>query len=130
MFVDFEFCFCKFVEMIPQGDNITLLLRQISDSNLYIQLIKQLKKDFGLVGEAIEIDEFIAPNDLIKEVYQKINHLLKYNFNSFLQLLYRVDLPETSINFSMKKSDTIAQEVTFLILKREWGKVKLRENFK
>ena len=115
--------------MIPQEDNIILLLKQISDSDIYILFIKQIKKDFGLVGQAIEIDELIAPNDLIKEVYEQLHHLIKYNFYSFLQLLYRVDVSESSLNFSMKNSDKIAQEVTFSILKRELEKVKLRANF-
>jgi len=116
--------------MVPQEDNITQLVVQFSDSEFYIPLVKQVKKDFELSGHSIAIDEFMAPGDLIKEVHRQIHHLLQYNFDAYLQLLYRVDIPETLMSFTTENSDAIAQKATFYILQREWKKVKLRAKFK
>ncbi len=115
--------------MNPQKENTSQLVLQIIDSDLYKQVILQVKKDFELSGQAIDIDEFILPDDLIKEVYNQIHQLLNYNFDAYLQLLYRIDIPEYLMNFTTQNMDTIAQKSTFHILQREWEKVKFRSGF-
>jgi len=72
----------------------------------------------------------MAPVVLIKEIHRQILHLIHYNFDAYLQVLYRVDVSERSMNFSIENSDTIAQKATFQILKREWEKVNVRTKFK
>jgi len=115
--------------MNEEKENIVLLVGQISDSNLYKEVILQVKKDFELIGQTIEINEFIEPADFIKEVYQQIHHLLRHSFDTYLQLLYRVDIPEKLMNFNTQNSDNIAKTTIFYILHREWEKVKLRTSF-
>jgi len=115
--------------MNEEKENTVLLVIQISDSNLYKEVILQVKKDFELIGQTIDINEFIEPDDFIKEVYQQIHHLLRHSFDTYLQLLYRVDIPEDVMNFNTQNSDDIAKKATFYILHREWEKVKLRASF-
>ena len=115
--------------MDSQEENISLLVLQISDSNLYKQIVLQVKKDFELSGQNIDVDEFSSPDDFVKEVYKEIHDLLKYNFDVYLQLLYRVDVPEYLMNFNVQNIDSIAQKATFYILQREWEKVKFRASY-
>lgn len=106
-----------------------VLVQQISDANHYKQVLKQVQKDFEMCGLTIVLDEFVLQDDFIKIVHQEIIKLLKHNFDAYLQLLYRVDLPENTMNFNIQDVDRIAQKATFYILQREWQKVKLRASF-
>jgi len=115
--------------MILKEENSVLLIQQISEANYYKQVLLQLQKDFEMCGIGIGIDEFVLPNDFIKRVHQEIKKLLQYNFDIYLQLLYRVDLPEEIMNFDIQNIDSVAQKATFYILQREWQKVKLRASY-
>ena len=58
---------------------------------------------------------------------KKIYKLIQYKFAEYLNLLYIIDVPEDQV----KKLDgtditQLAEQVTFLILKREWQKVWFR----
>ncbi len=106
-----------------------VLVQQISDANHYKQVLKQVQKDFEMCGLTIDFDKFILPDDFVKKVHQELIKLLEHNFDTYLQLLYRVDLPENAMNFNIQDVDRIAQKATFYILQREWQKVKLRASF-
>ncbi len=110
-------------------NNVIALVYKISENNLYIEVIQQLQKDFGLSGLAIELNEFIMPEDLIKVVYQQIYHLLVNNFDGYLQLLYRIDVAEQKIGTQGDAIELVAQKSTYYILQREYQKVKLREKY-
>ncbi len=109
--------------------NVLAFVYEISENNLYVEVIQQLQKDFELSGLAIELDEFMVPEDLIIVVYQQIHHLLVNNFDGYLQLLYRIDVAEQKIITQGNTTEIIAQKSTYNVLQREYQKVKLREKY-
>lgn len=97
---------------------------------LYGALVKQLKKDFELANVPMEIPVEIEANDLIASLREKIYRLLLERFTDYLNLLYVVDVPEKAFK-ELEVSDVVevADEVTFLILKRERQKVWLKNRY-
>lgn len=97
---------------------------------LYKQLIEQLKKDFLLARTPIEIEDSITPILLKKCVQDKIIRLIQEKFTDYLNLLYIIDVSEWKIK-NLKGDDIIqlSEEVTFLILKREWQKVWYKNKY-
>ena len=115
--------------MNSKNENAVELIQQMSKTSLYKEVVLQLQKDFEMCGLTIDLDEFVLPGEFVKRVHQEILMLLKHSFDTYLQLLYRVDLPEEAMNFNIQDVDSIAQKATFYILQREWQKVKLRISF-
>lgn len=116
--------------MIPTASNSTSLLTLIVNEGLYQDLRNQVTKDFELSGLTITLDQSILPADLLNELHYKILQLIHNNFDGFLQLLYRVDIPEQTMqSFELQKSDEIAKKATFMILEREWKKVYFRRKY-
>lgn len=115
--------------MNSNNENAVDLVQRISKTNLYKKVVLQLQKDFEMCGLTIDLDEFVLPDNFVKIVHQEILKLLQHNFDAYLQLLYRVDLPEEMMNFNIQDMDSIAQKATFYILQREWQKVKLRASY-
>jgi hypothetical protein len=110
--------------------NSDLLLNEASKDNLYLKLIEQINKDFNLANESIDFPISIDPEELKAQLHEKIYRLIQYKFAEYLNLLYIIDVPEDQI----KKLDgtdlvILAEEVAFLILKREWMKVWFRNNY-
>ncbi|MEY3501034.1 MAG: hypothetical protein RL308_2706 [Bacteroidota bacterium] len=110
--------------------NTDLLLNEASKDNLYLKLIEQINKDFNLANEAIDFPISIEPEELKAQLHEKIYRLIQYKFAEYLNLLYIIDVPEDQIK-KLDGSDlvTLAEEVAFLILKREWMKVWFRNNY-
>ena len=110
--------------------NTDLLLIEASKDNLYLKLIEQINKDFNLANESIDFPISIEPEELKAQLHEKIYRLIQYKFAEYLNLLYIIDVPEDQ----MKKLDgsdlvILAEEVAFLILKREWMKVWFRNKY-
>jgi len=110
--------------------NTDLLLNEASKDNLYLKLIEQINKDFNLANEAIDFPISIEPEELKAQLHEKTYRLIQYKFAEYLNLLYIIDVPEDQIK-KLDGSDlvTLAEEVAFLILKREWMKVWFRNNY-
>lgn len=111
--------------------NTDLLLSEAQKQSLYLKLIEQLNKDFSLANESIDFSLQTTPIDLKTQLQEKIYRLIQYKFAEYLNLLYIVDVSENEI----KKLDgsnlfELAEEVSFLVLKREWQKVWFKNNFK
>lgn len=116
--------------MIPTAKNSKALVKLICDAGLYKNLIRQLIKDFELAGLTIELDESITPEKLVVFLNTRIEQILIQQFDTYLQLLYRVDVPEQSMkNSSIQDSKEMAQKASFAILKREWQKVYFKNQF-
>lgn len=98
--------------------------------NLYTDLVGQLTKDFGLANIMLDFPEDIAPTNLKKLIHEKVYLLIMEKFAEYLNLLYIIDVPEGAVK-GIKSTDVveIAEEVTFLILKREWQKVWFRSKY-
>jgi hypothetical protein len=63
-------------------------------------------------------------------VQEKIYKLIQYKFAEYLNLLYIIDVPEEQIK-KLDGSDLVelSEQVTFLVLKREWQKVWFRNKY-
>ncbi len=115
--------------MIHSFNSAEILENAVADS-LYPKLVLQLEKDFLLANIPIEIASEIAPNDLKKMLHEKIYHLMMEKFPDYLNLLYIVDVPEKEFK-EVQVTDVVevAEQVSFLILKREFQKVWLKNKY-
>ncbi len=106
------------------------LLLVAENENLYSKLIEQLNKDFNLANEPIDLPKSTSPYELKIQLHEKIYRLIQYKFAEYLSLLYIVDVPEEQVK-KLDGSDILelSQQVSFLILKREWMKVWFRNRY-
>ena len=109
---------------------IDQLLQAAEQEDLYLKLIEQINKDFNLANEGIDLPKSVSPLELKIQIEEKIYRMIQYKFAEYLNLLYIIDVPEEEI----KKLDSadfavLAQNVAFLILKRQWQKVWFRNRF-
>lgn len=107
--------------------NTDLLLSQAQKESLYGKLIEQLAKDFTLANQIIELKEDISPFRLKIELQNRIYDLIQCKFTEYLNLLYIIDVPENEIK-ALTSVDLaeLSEQISFLILKREWQKVWFR----
>lgn len=110
--------------------NIDVLISQAEEEHLYFKLIEQTNKDFALANESIDIPLDIFPFEFKNLVHEKVLKLIQFKFAEYLNLLYIIDVSETEIK-KLDGSDLVelAEQVTFLILKREWQKVWFRNKY-
>ncbi len=106
------------------------LLSEAEKENLYFKLIEQLNKDFNLANEAIDIPQSTSPVALKIQLHEKIYRLIQYKYTELLNLLYIIDVPEENLK-QLDGADTavLSEQVSFLILKREWMKVWFRNKY-
>lgn len=117
--------------MIPVFKESAELIKYASSHQLYDELISQLKKDFGLANLTFDLPADCNPDELKYLLQKNIQFLIEERFSDFLNLLYVIDLPETTAKKIMNIRDqNISSHYTFLILKRVWQKVWFRQNYK
>ncbi|MEC4004107.1 hypothetical protein OX283_005530 [Flavobacterium sp. SUN052] len=106
------------------------LLSEAEKENLYLKLIEQLNKDFNLANEPVDFHPSTKPAELKVQLHEKIYRLIQYKFAEYLSLLYIVDVPEETVK-QLDGSDLVelSEQVSFLILKREWMKVWFRNKY-
>ena len=111
--------------------NTDLLLTEATGENLYLKLIEQINKDFNLANEGIDFPISISPEELKIQLHEKIYRLIQYKFAEYLNLLYIIDVSEDEIK-KLDGSDLVvlAEQVVYLLLKREWQKVWFRNKFR
>ena len=107
-----------------------LLLSEAEKENLYLKLIEQINKDFNLANEGIDFPLSTKPEELKIQLHEKIYRLIQYKFTEYLNLLYIIDVSEEEIK-KLDGSDLVilAEQVAFLILKREWQKIWFRNKY-
>jgi hypothetical protein len=110
--------------------NTDVLLQQATAEELYAKLLDQLNKDFNLANEPVDFPKSTTPDELKIQLHEKIYRMIQLDFGRYLSLLYIIDVPEQQIK-SLDGSDlaSLAKEVAFLILKREWQKVWFRNRY-
>lgn len=115
--------------MSGEFTNIEGVLAEAQNQNYYDLLIKQLSKDLMRVG-VVQVSEMpCAPIDLKVWLENVLLELIKYDFDSYLQLLYVVDVSEKEMrNLTASLPEEMVEDVVFLILKREWQKYGLEVN--
>ncbi|MDX6181180.1 hypothetical protein SGQ44_03375 [Flavobacterium sp. Fl-77] len=117
--------------MFPIPENTDFLLANAESKNLYLNLIEQINKDFNLANEGIDFPLSVSPEELKIQLHEKIYRMIQYKFAEYLNLLYIIDVSESEIK-KLDGSDLVllAEQVSFLILKREWQKVWFRNHYK
>ena len=110
--------------------NTDALLSEAEKTKLYMQLVLQLNKDFNLANESVDFPVAILPADLKVQLHEKIFRMIQYKFAEYLNLLYVIDVSEAEVK-KLDGSDLVvlAEQVAFLILKREWQKVWFRNYY-
>ncbi len=105
-----------------------LILRSERE-DLYSKLVKQLNKDLLLANIDLQFDEEVLPSSLKLVLHETIYRLIQEKFADYLNLLYIIDISENKVR-ELDGSDVLrlSEEVSFLILQREWQKVWYREN--
>ena len=116
--------------MFVAPQNTDLLLSEAQKEELYAKLVEQVNKDFTLANEGIDLDPEISPINLKMGVQDKIYRLIQHKFAEYLNLLYIIDVPEKEIK-ALNGNDIaeLAEQVAYLILKREWQKVWFRNRY-
>lgn len=110
--------------------NFDVLVEEATQLDLYKKLVEQLNKDFLLANIDADFHEEILPSSLKIMLHETIYELIQHKFTEYLNLLYIIDVPEQQVR-QLDGDDTIqlAEQVSFLILKREWQKVWYRNKF-
>jgi len=106
------------------------LVSEANKLNLYKKLIEQLNKDFLLANISVDFHEDILPTSLKLILQETIYNLIQNKFTEYLNLLYIIDVSEKQIK-QLNGEDTLqlSEQVSFLILKREWQKVWYRNMY-
>lgn len=106
------------------------LIETANQLNLYEKLVQQLNKDLLYANINLSFDEAVLPSSLKYMLHETIYKLIQEKFTEYLNLLYIIDVSEHKIK-ELDGSDTLrlSEEVTFLILQREWQKVWFRNMY-
>lgn len=103
------------------------LIEEANQLELYKKLVLQLNKDFLFANIDLDFHEEILPSSLKLLLHETVFKLIQEKFTDYLNLLYIIDVPEKQVR-ALDGEDTLklSEEVSFLILKREWQKVWFR----
>jgi hypothetical protein len=111
--------------------NFEDLISEAQRLNLYKNLILQLNKDLLYANIDLEFDEATLASSLKLVLHETLFFLIQNKFADYLNLLYIIDVSELKIK-ALDGSDMLrlSEEVTFLVLQREWQKVWYRAKYK
>ncbi len=106
------------------------LIVEANKLDLYKKLIKQLNKDFLYANIDLEFDEEVLPSSLKLMLHETIYNLIQEKFADYLNLLYIIDVSEKKVK-QLDGSDMVklSEQVTLLILLREWQKVWFKSQY-
>lgn len=106
------------------------LITQAKSLKLYQKLVLQLNKDLILANVDLEFDEETLPMSLKLVLQEAVVHLIQNKFSDYLNLLYQIDVSESKIRqLDGTDIEKLSEDVTFLILQREWQKVWYRAKY-
>jgi len=106
------------------------LIEEANQLDLYRKLILQLNKDFLLANIDLGFHEEVLPSSLKLILDDTVYKLIQEKFTEYLNLLYIIDVPEKQVK-ALDGDDILklSEEVSFLILKREWQKVWFKKHY-
>lgn len=106
------------------------LIEEANNLDLYKKLINQLNKDFLLANVDLDFHEEVLPSSLKLLLHETVYKLIQEKFAEYLNLLYIIDVPEKLVK-TLDGNDTLklSEDVSFLILKREWQKVWYKSQY-
>lgn len=98
--------------------------------DLYKKLVQQLNKDFLSANVDLSFDDDVLPSSLKLMLHETLYKLIQEKFMDYLNLLYIIDVSETKIK-QLDGSDVflLSEQVTFLLLQREWQKVWFKHQY-
>lgn len=110
--------------------NFNDLIEEANALELYEKLILQLNKDFLLANVDLDFHEEVLPSSLKLLLHETVYRLIQEKFTEYLNLLYIIDVPEKDVK-ALNGDDVLklSEEVSFLILKREWQKVWFKNKY-
>lgn len=102
-------------------------LTDAKEKTMLPNIIIQINKDMQLSGNPYEIDQKDTAQQLVTDLGIIIQKLLRTDFSGLLNLFYRMDIPESLLLKMMAETpDDLTQNLTLLVLKKEWMKIWLR----
>ncbi|MFK5958343.1 MAG: hypothetical protein QM495_05650 [Lutibacter sp.] len=106
------------------------LLQKVEVESLYQNLIQQLNKDFQLSNLNEHFNLSITPVQLKEALSRILVRLITNHYDDYLNFLYRVDVSEKEL-LTIKGVELleIVEQITFIILKREYQKVWFKNKF-
>lgn len=106
------------------------LIAEANQLDLYKKLIVQLNKDFLLANVDLDFHEEILPSSLKLLLHETVYKLIQVKFTEYLNLLYIIDVSESQVK-ALDGEDVLklSEDVSFLILKREWQKVWFKNHY-
>ncbi|NRB83266.1 MAG: hypothetical protein HRU49_05785 [Winogradskyella sp.] len=106
------------------------LIAQATQLQLYKKLIIQLNKDLLLANIDLEFSEETNPLSLKLVLKDMVLDLLHNKFSDYLNLLYQVDVSEKTVQaLDGRDMVLLSEDITFLILQREWQKVWFKSKY-
>jgi hypothetical protein len=110
--------------------NFDELVVEANTFGLYKNLIQQLNKDLLYANVDLEFDSEVLPTSLKLILQETVYNLINERFADYLNLLYIIDVPEHKVK-QLDGSDALklSDQVTFLILLREWQKVWYKHQY-
>ncbi|WP_340154138.1 hypothetical protein [uncultured Winogradskyella sp.] len=110
--------------------NFEDLISEAEGLSLYKKLIVQLNKDLLYANIDLEFDEETLPTSLKFVLQESVFNLINSKFSDYLNLLYIVDVSEIKVrNLDGSDALKLSEDVTFLILQREWQKVWFKAKY-
>lgn len=107
------------------------LIDLANEKLLFAKLVQQLEKDFLLANVPWDVPVNLPAAWLVSSLREKIYYLMMERFSEYLNLLYIIDLPEKEFqNIELTDAVEVSNQMTFLILKREYQKVWFRNTYK
>jgi len=106
------------------------IIDEANQLNLYEKLISQLNKDLALANVDLSFNVKTLPTSLKYLLHETVYKLIQEKFLEYLNLLYIIDVSEMKVK-QLDGSDTLelSEQVTFLILQREWQKVWYKNKY-
>lgn len=107
-----------------------ILVAEAKTEALYTNLIQQLNKDLLYANVDLQFNTDVLPTSLKLVLQETVFHFIQNKFMSYLNLLYIVDVSEHKVR-GLDGEDTLklSEDVTFLILQREWQKVWFKNRY-
>lgn len=111
-------------------DSSEQLMQVVKSDSLFDKLKHQVEKDFVLANVPLKIVEILGHIEFIALIREKVYYLMMEHFSEYLNLMYIIDIPESEFQH-IEVTDTVdvADQVTLLILKREYKKVWYRNRY-
>ena len=107
-------------------ESLNKTLNTTLNAEVYQKIVEQTEKDFVMSGIQYDFSD-LGPQELLNSLYDIVEELLSKEYAILLNLLYRMDIPESSIRDN--NSEDIQQQLVELILKREFLKVQTRMKY-